>query len=141
MTTLRDKSVLILGLGETGLSLARYLHGQGARLAVADSRLQPPGIATLRSELPQVPLHCGPFGDELLEGIASIAISPGVPLAEPLVQKAMARGIPVVGDVELLAQLLNTHGYRRNTKVIAITANRTAIPIAKPLRTFALSGE
>ncbi|GAB4121163.1 MAG: UDP-N-acetylmuramoyl-L-alanine--D-glutamate ligase [Sideroxydans sp.] len=118
---MRDQSVLILGLGETGLSLARYLNAEGARLRVADSRLEPPGIATLCRELPQAEVHCGPFDDALLDGVDRIAISPGVPLAEPLVQRAMARGIPVEGDIELLAQLLDTHGYRRNTRVIAIT--------------------
>ena len=121
MTSLRDKSVLILGLGETGLSLARYLDAQGAHLSVADSRPQPPGVAILRRELPRAEVHCGPFGDELLVGIDRVAISPGVPLAEPLVQRAIARGIPVDGDIELLAQQLATNDYRRNTKVIAIT--------------------
>jgi len=121
MTTLRDKSVLVLGLGETGLSLARYLAAQGAHLTVADSRMEPPGIAALRQELPQAEVHCGPFGDQLLEGVDRIAISPGVPVATPLVQQAMARGIPVEGDIELLAQLLDTRHYRQNTKVIAIT--------------------
>ena len=113
--------MLVLGLGETGLSLARYLSAQGAHLSVADSRLEPPGIANLRKELPQAEVHCGPFGDELLQGIDRIAISPGVPLAEPFVQRAIARGIPVEGDIELLAQQLATNNYRRNTKVIAIT--------------------
>jgi UDP-N-acetylmuramoylalanine--D-glutamate ligase len=121
MSDLRDKSILVLGLGETGLSLARYLAAQGARLCVADSRLEPPGIATLRRELPQAEVHCGPFDDDLLQGIDRIAISPGVPLAEPFVQRAIARGIPVEGDIELLAQQLATNNYRRNTKVIAIT--------------------
>jgi UDP-N-acetylmuramoylalanine--D-glutamate ligase len=121
MAELRGQSVLILGLGETGLSLARYLDAQGARLRVADSRAEPPGVATLRSELPQAELHCGPFDDALLQGMDRIAISPGVPVAEPLVQKAIARGIPVEGDVELLAQLLDSNDYRRNTRVIAIT--------------------
>jgi UDP-N-acetylmuramoylalanine--D-glutamate ligase len=121
MSELRGQKVLVLGLGETGLSLARYLHEQGAKLCVADSRIEPPGIATLRSELPQAEVHCGPFGDELLKGIDRIAISPGVPVAEPLLQKAIARGIPVEGDIELLAQQLATNDYRRNTRVIAIT--------------------
>jgi UDP-N-acetylmuramoylalanine--D-glutamate ligase len=118
---LRGQSVLVLGLGETGLSLARYLSTQGARLCVADSRLEPPGIATLRSDLPQAEVHCGPFGDELLQGMDRIAISPGVPMSEPVVQKAIARGIPVEGDIELLAQQLSTNDYRLTTKVIAIT--------------------
>lgn len=121
MKQLRGQSVLVLGLGETGLSLARYLSAQGARVRVADSRLEPPGLATLRRELPQAEMHCGPFDDRLLQGINRIAISPGVPVAEPLVQRAIARGIPVEGDVELLAQQLATNDYLRTTKVIAIT--------------------
>ena len=121
MTSLRDKSVLVLGLGETGLSLARYLGAQGMRLRVADSRDAPPSVAALRRELPQADLHCGAFKDELRQGIDRIAISPGLPLAEPFVQRAIARGIPVEGDIELLAQQLATNDYRRTTKVIAIT--------------------
>src|SRR5512141_503987 len=121
MKELRGQSVLVLGLGEPGLSLARYLNSQGARVCVADSRMNPPGIATLHSEVPQAEVHCGPFDDDLLEGIDRIAISPGIPLAEPFVQRAIARGIPVEGDIELLAQQLATNNYRRNTKVIAIT--------------------
>ncbi|GAB1233811.1 UDP-N-acetylmuramoyl-L-alanine--D-glutamate ligase [Ferrigenium sp. UT5] len=121
MNTLRGQSVLILGLGETGLSLARWLGAQGMRVRVADSRAAAPGIDALRREWPGADVHCGPFDDALLQGIDLIAISPGVPVAEPLIQKAMARGIPVEGDVELLAQLLNTRHYRRNTRVIAIT--------------------
>ncbi|MDD2928968.1 MAG: UDP-N-acetylmuramoyl-L-alanine--D-glutamate ligase [Sideroxydans sp.] len=119
MTTLRDKSVLILGLGETGLSLARYLHAQGARLRVADSRAEPPGVATLRNEMPQAELHCGAFNEGLLQGIDSIAISPGVPVAESLVQMAMARGIRIDGDIELLAQQIAV--AQPKPKVIAIT--------------------
>jgi len=65
---LAGQSVLVLGLGETGLSLARYLREQGAHLRLADSRIDPPGVATLRSEMPQVEIHCGTFTDELLQG-------------------------------------------------------------------------
>jgi UDP-N-acetylmuramoylalanine--D-glutamate ligase len=118
---LAEQFVLVLGLGETGLSLARYLSAQGAHLRVADSRTEPPGVATLCSELPQAEVQCGAFKDELLQGIDRIAISPGVPLAEPFVQRAIARGLPVEGDIELLAQQLATNDYRRTTKVIAIT--------------------
>ncbi|MDD2684834.1 MAG: UDP-N-acetylmuramoyl-L-alanine--D-glutamate ligase [Gallionella sp.] len=121
MNQLRNQSVLVIGLGETGLSLARWLTAQGAQVCVADSRATPPGADTLYKELPQVDAHFGPFRDESLVGIDRIAISPGVPLAEPFVQRAIARGIPVVGDIELLAQQLATNDYRRNTKVIAIT--------------------
>ncbi len=121
MTGWADKKVLVLGLGETGLSLARWLVAQGARVRAADSREQPPAFAALRMELPQVEIHCGAFRDELLNDIDLIAISPGVPLADPLVVRAAARGIPVVGDIELFAQQLTTNYYRLPTKVIAIT--------------------
>jgi UDP-N-acetylmuramoylalanine--D-glutamate ligase len=121
MNELRNQSVLVIGLGETGLSLVRWLTAQGAQVCVADSRIAPPGIDTLYREMPQVDVHCGPFREESLIGIERIAISPGVALAEPFVQRAIARGIPVVGDIELLAQQLATNNYRRNTKVIAIT--------------------
>lgn len=119
MTSLRDKSVLVLGLGETGLSLARYLNAQGAHVRVADSRTEPPGVATLCREMPQAEVHCGAFRDELLHGVDRIAISPGVPLAEPFVQRAIARGLPVEGDIELLAQQIISADPK--PKVIAIT--------------------
>jgi len=113
--------VLVIGLGETGLSLARWLSEQGANVRIADSRDAPPGVATLQRELPHAKLYCGVFRGELLQGVDRIAISPGVPLAEPFVQHAIARGIPVEGDIELLAQLLSTNDYRLTTKVVAIT--------------------
>ena len=114
MMELRDKSVLVLGLGETGLSLARWLVAQGARVRAADSRDLPPTFAVLRVELPQVEIHCGAFRDETFNDIDLIAISPGIPLSTPCVARAIERGIPIVGDIELLAQQLTT-------KVVAIT--------------------
>jgi UDP-N-acetylmuramoylalanine--D-glutamate ligase len=101
-----DKHVLVLGLGETGLSLARWLSARGARVRVADSRANPPGVDVLRNACPQAEMRCGAFDDSLLDGIDRIAISPGVPLADPFVQRAVARGIPVEGDIEIFAQQL-----------------------------------
>jgi UDP-N-acetylmuramoylalanine--D-glutamate ligase len=113
---LKDKQVLVLGLGETGLSALRWLHGQGARLTVADTRDIPPGIATLEAELPSVKLHTGVFTETVFNDAEIIVISPGVPMAETMVQNALKRGVPVVGDVELFAQ------YKpASAKVIAIT--------------------
>jgi UDP-N-acetylmuramoylalanine--D-glutamate ligase len=121
MNQLRGQTVLVIGLGETGLSLARWLSEQGANVRIADSRTEPPGVAILRSELPLADVRCGAFSEDLLQGIDRIAISPGVPVADPFVQRAIACGIPVEGDIELLAQQLATNDYRRNTRVIAIT--------------------
>jgi len=118
-----DKKVLVLGLGETGLSLVRWLSAQGARLRVADSRTEPSGVGALRSAFPQVEVHCGAFHDELLQGMERIAISPGVPLADPFVQRAIARGIPAEGDIELFAQQLRNQESGIRNQVIAITGS------------------
>lgn len=113
---LKDKKVLVLGLGETGVSTLRWLHTQGARLSVADTRATPPGIEVLKAELPAVKIYTGAFLTEVFMDADLIVASPGVPLSTPEIQAAIHRGISVVGDVELFAQ------YRpASAKVIAIT--------------------
>lgn len=117
---LRDKQVLVLGLGDTGLSALRWLGPHGAKLAVADTREAPPHLALLQSEMPGVNVHLGAFNSQAFAPAEIIVASPGVavagPLAEPQVQAAIRRGIPVLGDVELFAQHKSP-----NAKVIAIT--------------------
>ncbi|MDD5383301.1 MAG: UDP-N-acetylmuramoyl-L-alanine--D-glutamate ligase [Gallionella sp.] len=121
MTQLKNKSVLVLGLGETGLSMLRWLSAQGARLRAADSRSEPPGLAEAGQHVAAGQIFCGAFSDALFDGIDLIAISPGIPLVDPFVQRAAARGIPVVGDIELFAQQLTTSDLRLKAKVLAIT--------------------
>jgi len=113
---LKDKKVLVLGLGETGLSSVRWLAAHGARLSVADTRENPPGLDTLKAELPQVTIHTGAFKPTSFADVDLIVASPGVPLTEPEIQAAVQRGVSVVGDVELFAQYRPT-----SAKVIAIT--------------------
>jgi len=114
--TLKDKKVLVLGLGDTGLSALRWLHSQGARLSVADTRDVPPGLDALKAELPNVVVYTGALKPAVFDGVDLAVISPGVPLSEPEIQAAIKRGVPVVGDVELFAQ------YRpASAKLIAIT--------------------
>lgn len=118
MTELRDKRVLVLGLGDTGLSALRWLHSQSARLSVADTRSSPPGLEQVRSEMPGVAVHLGPFTSSVFQNQDLVVASPGVPLAEPEIQAALLRGTPVVGDVELFAQ------HRPpSAKLIAITGS------------------
>lgn len=113
---LKDKKVLVLGLGDTGLSALRWLHSQGARLSVADTRDVPPGLDALKAELPDAVVYTGALKPVVFDGLDLAVISPGVPLSEPEIQAAIQRGVPVVGDVELFAQ------YRpASAKLIAIT--------------------
>lgn len=116
MMQLKDKQVLVLGLGETGLSALRWLNRQGARLSVADTRENPPGVDTLKTELPHVTLHTGAFTSAMFEAKDLVVCSPGIALSEPEIQAAITRGISVVGDVELFAQFRPA-----DAKVIAIT--------------------
>jgi len=114
----KNKSVLVLGLGETGLSMVRWLSAQSARLRVADSRSAPPGLAQAAMYVAEEQIFCGNFNDALFEGIELIAISPGVPLRDPAVERAIARGIEVVGDIELFARSLPRDNHPR---ILAIT--------------------
>lgn len=123
MNALADRKVLVLGLGETGRSLLRWLSAQGAAIRAADSRDFPPSLQELQAQYPQAEFRCGVFRSELLDGMELIAASPGVPLREPLLLKAAERRIPIVGDVELFAQQLETECAAGGKKpaVIAIT--------------------
>ena len=115
---LKSKRVLVLGLGETGLSALRWLATKGAVLSVADSRDNPPNVDDLARDMPQVAIYTGKFKAHILLDAELIVISPGVALSEPAVEAAISHGIPVIGDVELFAQ------HRpKNTKVIAITGS------------------
>jgi UDP-N-acetylmuramoylalanine--D-glutamate ligase len=117
---LTNRRALVLGLGASGLSMARWLAARGASVRVADSRDTPPFAAQLRAELPAVELRTGAFRAESFADIDVIAISPGVPLAEPLVRTAMERGTEVVGDIELFARIRDEFPGNR---VIAITGS------------------
>jgi len=115
---LAGRRVLVLGLGDTGVSVARWVARAGARVRAADTRAVPPGAAQLAARLPQVEQRCGAFEEGLLDGVDLVCRSPGLALAEPVVQAAIARGLPVLGDIELFAwQLRASPGAR----VAAIT--------------------
>ena len=113
------KKVLVLGLGDTGMSMATWLTRHGARVRAADSRAKPPHADRLKRQLPQAEVITGGFTADCFNDIDLIAISPGVPLAEPMLASALQRGVPVVGDVELFAHALG----QRQAKIIAITGS------------------
>ena len=98
------KSVLVLGLGDTGLSCVRWLAGRGARLRAADTREAPPALGAVREALPGIRVDLGGFRSESLAGVDAVAASPGVALREPILREALARGIEVVGDVEIFGR-------------------------------------
>jgi UDP-N-acetylmuramoylalanine--D-glutamate ligase len=106
--SLVGKHVLVLGLGDTGLSVARWVERQGGKVRAADSRASPPGQAAFAGEL-----HVG-FDPRLLAGIELVCISPGLSLKEEIVAQAIGKGIPVLGDIELFA-------WHNRQPVLAVT--------------------
>jgi UDP-N-acetylmuramoylalanine--D-glutamate ligase len=118
--------VLVLGLGESGLAMARWCARHGCRLRVADTREVPPNLSALEAHGVDADFVGGPFSPALLDGVELVAISPGLsPLAAdllPLITAAREQGIPVWGELELFSQALRTLGESGYApKVIAIT--------------------
>jgi UDP-N-acetylmuramoylalanine--D-glutamate ligase len=95
---------VIVGLGRTGVSCARHLAARGHRLIVTDSRSSPPGLPELQRLVPEAATALGGFDTALLEGADQIIVSPGVSLREPFLQQAAARGLDLIGDIELFAR-------------------------------------
>src|SRR3954463_14857763 len=100
----RGKKILVLGLGDTGLSMTRWLARHGAIVSVADTRADPPHAKTLRRELPAGGIECGDLRAGALQSVDMIAISPGIDRRMPAIAAASKHGVPLVGDVELFAQ-------------------------------------
>jgi UDP-N-acetylmuramoylalanine--D-glutamate ligase len=121
---LNAKHCIVVGLGDTGLATARWLIGKGARVTVADSRIAPPNLSNLQAEFPQIELRLGSFNVDTFADADLLVTSPGVPLATPEIAAAIAHGMPVVGDVELLALALQKRALvGKPGKVIAITGS------------------
>lgn len=99
----RSSRVLVVGLGVTGLSVARFLSQHGIQLAVADSRPNPPGLAELRELLPDVGVFLGGFDPATFARATHLVVSPGVALETPAIRQAIRSGVPVFGDLDLFA--------------------------------------
>ncbi len=109
-------TTLVVGLGKTGVSIARFLAQRGERFAVADSRDNPPGLVEFRQEFADVPLYLGRFDAALFRSAERVVLSPGVSVNEDAVVAAQERAVPVLGDIELFAQ-------HADAPVLAITGS------------------
>jgi UDP-N-acetylmuramoylalanine--D-glutamate ligase len=121
-----ETKTLVVGLGKTGLSCARFLTRQGIRVAITDTRTSPPGLARLREEQPDIALFLGGFQPEVFEAAEQLIVSPGVSVAEPLIQAALARRVPVIGDIELFARAVKA-------PVVAVTGSNGKSTVASLL--------
>lgn len=111
-----DNRKVVVGLGLTGLSCARYLASRQQVFSVVDSRLEPPGLSAFKTEFPQVSISLGEISDAALAGADQLVVSPGIGLDEPAISRAISDGVSVCGDIDL---------FREEAKapIIAITGS------------------
>ncbi len=108
---------VVVGLGKTGLSCARYLAAKGLPFSVVDSRPSPPGLAAMRDEFPDVIVYTGGLDEQLLAGADELIVSPGIAVDTPAIAKAVGSGATAMGDIELFCRAVT------NKPVIAITGS------------------
>jgi UDP-N-acetylmuramoylalanine--D-glutamate ligase len=84
-----DNKQVIVGLGVTGLSCARYLYRKGQDFSVVDSRLSPPGLDEFKQCFPDVKIFLGEISDKSLFGASLLIVSPGVALSDPAIKRAI----------------------------------------------------
>ena len=93
---------LVVGLGATGLSIARYLKRNDGNAIFFDSREEPPGLDELEDVWPSAEVRLG--GDALPQGVDRIIASPGIPDSHSLLEKARSSKLEIVSDIELFAR-------------------------------------
>jgi UDP-N-acetylmuramoylalanine--D-glutamate ligase len=138
MSDTRNKSTaVIVGLGATGLSCARYLLGQGWRVRVTDSREDPPARNQLAMLDPNITVRLGGLDTSLLDEAVCVVASPGVSLSDPFFAEARRRGITIAGDIELFALVADapivgitgTNGKSTVTTLVGRMAERAGVRV------------
>jgi UDP-N-acetylmuramoylalanine--D-glutamate ligase len=102
-----EAKVVIVGLGGTGISVARFLQKLGIVFAIADSRAKPALLDEFLQHMPDVPVFTGGFDDAAFQVATHLVVSPGVSLRERSIVKALANGTKVIGDIDLFASVVN----------------------------------
>jgi UDP-N-acetylmuramoylalanine--D-glutamate ligase len=128
---------VIVGLGTTGLSCARYLRAHGWRLAVTDTRAAPPQLPALLALDAGIAVRLGALDPSLLTDAVCVVASPGVPLNAPFFAEARRRGLSIVGDIELFARaaqapvagITGTNGKSTVTTLLARMAQRAGLKV------------
>jgi len=114
---LKNKRVLVVGLGKSGVASALFLQDRGARVTVSDAKTED----ELRGEIPQlldkgIAVESGGHGERTFRGQDLIVVSPGVPVDTPQLAQARTQGVPVIGEIELASRFLKGH-------IVAITGS------------------
>jgi UDP-N-acetylmuramoylalanine--D-glutamate ligase len=131
------KNAVIVGMGRTGLSAARHLQRCGYRISLTDSREAPPELAGIQALGAGIVARTGGFDVRLLEQADVVVTSPGVALDDPFFVQARARGLDIVGDIELFARaadapvvgITGTNGKSTVTTLLGRMAERAGVRV------------
>jgi len=132
-----NQQIAVLGLGETGLSCVNFLLKQGKKVTVFDTRQTPPGEDKLASS---VQLIKGELSFELLAEFDLIIASPGIALATPALQFALAKGCEIIGDIELFARELKQPQYA-HAKLVTISGSNGKSTVTSLLGEMAVAAK
>ncbi len=99
----QGSKVLVVGLGNTGISVAHYLQKLGFNFAITDSRDKPPLIDAFFQLMPDTPVFTGGFDEAAFKVATHLVVSPGVALTEKSIVKAIANGSKIISDIDLFA--------------------------------------
>ena len=125
---------LVVGLGATGLAVARFLAARGEDVLVIDSRARPPGLSALRAAQPQIEVVLQSLHPRWLQGVSRMVLSPGLGPDIGIAVEARRRGIPMVGEIELFAEAARA-------PVVAVTgSNGKSTVVTLVARMLAASG-
>ncbi|MBD1585650.1 UDP-N-acetylmuramoyl-L-alanine--D-glutamate ligase [Pseudomonas typographi] len=127
-----DQFRIVVGLGKSGMSVVRFLANRGVPFAVADTRENPPELATLRRDYPQVDVRCGELDPSFLGRASELYVSPGLALATPALQQAAAGGVVLSGDIDLFAR-------HAKAPIVAITGSNAKSTVTTLVGDMALA--
>lgn len=102
-----DKHSYVIGLGETGLSCARFLAKIGRPFTMLDTRESPPNVERFRNEFPDIKLVLGELDASALSLADEIILSPGLDPKQPALLAAADAGVKIRGDIDLFAEYAN----------------------------------
>ncbi len=130
-----QSKVLIVGLGDTGFSVARFLHSYGINYAVVDSREKPPRLNELLSELPDSAFFTGRFDQAAFDVASHIVVSPGLSLQEEAIRGAVEKGARLISDIDLfacacdkpVAAITGSNGKSTVTAILGAMGNKAGL--------------
>ncbi len=129
-----EKFTVIVGLGQTGFSCAKFLAKRQQSFVVIDSREMPPYLLAFKQLFPDVLVSLGEWNEALINQADELIISPGVALTEPFIQRAIANGVSVISDLDLFCENISA-------PIVAITGSNGKSTVTELLGEMAKAAE